>query len=132
MSLAEQSADRDPSGTIRFLAWCVHLFTASGAVLGGLALLAIHEARYGDAILLMLATLVIDSVDGTFARKIRVAEVVLSFGISVVYKAMRMPSLEGFWRQVTIMTSQIILYMIALAIVLVILVQVVIPRLPAE
>ena len=56
----------------------------------------------------------------------------LSFGISVIYKAMRMPSLEGFWRQVTIMTSQIILYMIALAIVLVILVQVVIPRLPAE
>ncbi len=56
----------------------------------------------------------------------------LSFGISVIYKAMRMPSLEGFWRQVTIMTSQIILYMIALAIVLAILVQVVIPRLPAE
>ena len=56
----------------------------------------------------------------------------LSFGISVIYKAMRMPSLDGFWRQVTIMTAQIILYMIALAIVLVILVQVVIPRLPAE
>ncbi len=56
----------------------------------------------------------------------------LSFGISVIYKAMRMPSLERFWRHVTIMTSQIILYMIALAIVLVLLVQVVIPRLPAE
>ncbi len=56
----------------------------------------------------------------------------LSFGISVIYKAMRMPSLEGFWRQVAIMTSQIILSMIALAIGLVILVQVVIPRLPAE
>ena len=56
----------------------------------------------------------------------------LSFGISVIYKAMRMPSLEGFWRQVTIMTSQIILYMIALAIALVILLQVIIPRLPAE
>ena len=56
----------------------------------------------------------------------------LSFGISVIYKAMRMPGLEGFWRQVAIMTAQIILYMIALAIVLVVLVQVVIPRLPAE
>ncbi len=56
----------------------------------------------------------------------------LSFGISVIYKAMRMPSLEGFWRHVTSMTSQIILYMTALAIVLVLLVQVVIPRLPAE
>ncbi len=56
----------------------------------------------------------------------------LSFGISVIYKAMSMPGLEGFWRQVTIMTAQIILYMIALAIVLVILVQVVIPRLPGE
>ncbi len=56
----------------------------------------------------------------------------LSFGISVIYKAMRMPSLEGFWRQVTIMTAQIIVYMIALAIVLMILLQVVIPRLPAE
>jgi hypothetical protein len=38
----------------------------------------------------------------------------LSFGISVVYKAVRMHSLEGYWKQVAIMTVQIVLCMIAL------------------
>ena len=39
----------------------------------------------------------------------------LSFGISVIYKAMRMPELDGFWRQVTVMTTQIVVAMVALA-----------------
>lgn len=56
----------------------------------------------------------------------------LSFGISVIYKAVRMPTLEGFWRQVIIMTAQIVLAMIGLAIALVILVVALIPLMPAE
>jgi hypothetical protein len=56
----------------------------------------------------------------------------LSFGISVIYKALRMSSLEGFWRQVTVMTTQIVLGMIALAVCLVLLVQVLIPLLPVK
>jgi hypothetical protein len=56
----------------------------------------------------------------------------MAFGISVIYKALRDPTLEHYWRQVTIMTVQIVTGMIALAIVLVILVQVIVPNLPAE
>ena len=56
----------------------------------------------------------------------------LSFGISVIYKALRMPRLDGFWRQVAIMTTQIVIGMIALAICLVVLVQVLIPLLPVR
>ena len=53
----------------------------------------------------------------------------LSFGISVIYKSMRLPRLERFWRQVAIMTTQIVLAMVALAIGLAVLIQVVIPLL---
>jgi hypothetical protein len=56
----------------------------------------------------------------------------LAFGISVIYKAVRVPTLEGFWRLVAIMTAQIVLAMIALAIALIILVNVLIPLVPAE
>ncbi len=54
----------------------------------------------------------------------------LSFGVTVIYRALRMPSLERYWRQVFLMTVQIVVAMIALAIVLVVLVQVVVPRYP--
>lgn len=61
------------------LAWGVHAFTASGAVVGTLALLAILQGDLSRAGLLMLVALVIDSVDGTLARKARVSEVLPSF-----------------------------------------------------
>jgi cell division protein FtsW (lipid II flippase) len=56
----------------------------------------------------------------------------LAFGISVIYKAMRMPRLDRFWRQVALMTTQIVLAMIGLALCLVVLVQVLIPLIPLE
>ena len=56
----------------------------------------------------------------------------LAFGISVVYKAVRMPSLAEYWKHVGIMTAQIVLAMIGLAVCLIVLVQVLIPMLPAE
>ena len=40
----------------------------------------------------------------------------MALGVSVVYKAVRLASLKGFWRHVLIMTLQIILGMIGLAI----------------
>jgi hypothetical protein len=55
----------------------------------------------------------------------------LSFGISVIYRAVKMPVLDHYWRAVSMMTVQIVLVMVALAIALVVLVQLVIPRLPA-
>lgn len=56
----------------------------------------------------------------------------LSFGISVVYRALRTPRLTRFWKGVAIMTVQIVAAMVALAIGLVILVELVIPQLPAD
>ena len=56
----------------------------------------------------------------------------LSFGISVVYKALRLPSLDGCWRHVAVMTTQIVIAMILLAIGLTVLVQLVVPLLPVE
>jgi len=56
----------------------------------------------------------------------------LAFGISVIYKALRMPSLDAFWRSVGVMTVQIVLGMAGLAIGFLVLVQVVVPLLPAE
>jgi phosphatidylcholine synthase len=54
------------------LAYLVHLYTASGAVWGLLALLAVVRQEYRGALLwLMLATLV-DATDGWLARRARV------------------------------------------------------------
>jgi hypothetical protein len=54
----------------------------------------------------------------------------LSFGIAVIYKAVRLGSLDGFWRHVAVMTTQIVLAMIALGVGLTVLIQVIIPLLP--
>ena len=56
----------------------------------------------------------------------------LSFGVSVIYRALRVPNLDHFWRGVGIMTVQIVVAMVALAILLLILVETVVPRLPSE
>ena len=56
----------------------------------------------------------------------------LSFGISVIYRALKMQDLDRFWRAVAMMTVQIVLVMAALAVALVVLVELAIPLLPAE
>jgi len=61
------------------LAWLVHAFTASGAVIGALALLAVSGGELHRAAFLMLLALTIDSVDGALARKARVADVLPRF-----------------------------------------------------
>ena len=61
------------------LAWAVHLITASGAVLGVLALLAVAQGDFPRTAILMLAALAIDSIDGTLARLFKVAEVLPDF-----------------------------------------------------
>ncbi len=55
-------------------AFAVHLFTASGAVVGLLALLAAGRGELGAAGLWMLVAFAIDSLDGSLARRFRVAE----------------------------------------------------------
>ncbi len=60
-------------------AWSVHLFTATGAVVGTMALLAIYAGAWYRAALLMLVAFSIDAVDGTLARRARVSEVIPGF-----------------------------------------------------
>ena len=48
----------------------------------------------------------------------------ISFFISVAYKAVRVRSLKGYWTAVGVMTVQIVLGMIALAVAFYLLVQV--------
>ena len=64
------------ASTIRSLAlaWSVHLFTASGAVLAVFALWEIGRGGFARAAIYMLVALSIDAVDGTLARRARVAE----------------------------------------------------------
>ncbi len=60
----------------RVLGWSIHAFTACGAFVGLLALLAIYQQNFILAFWLMGATIVIDAVDGMFARAIKIKEVV--------------------------------------------------------
>jgi phosphatidylcholine synthase len=58
------------------LAWLVHLYTALGAVVGFLTILAIEQASFRQALLLMALAVIIDATDGTFARAARVTEII--------------------------------------------------------
>jgi len=55
-----------------FSAWLVHLVTASGAIVGLFALHAITQQDYVLAFWLMAIAILIDAVDGTFARLLNV------------------------------------------------------------
>jgi phosphatidylcholine synthase len=66
----------------KILAWCVHLYTASGLVAA--AMMAVLIVRGGDeafrwAFALMLLATFIDSTDGWLARRARVKEVLPGF-----------------------------------------------------
>jgi phosphatidylcholine synthase len=58
------SAPRRPG----WLAWAVHAFTASGAAIAFLALMAIEAEQWRDALLWLVLALVIDGIDGWLAR----------------------------------------------------------------
>jgi phosphatidylcholine synthase len=65
----------------QFLAWCVHFYTALGLVAAagiGWAVLA-DPPQFRLAFLLMLIAVAIDATDGTFARLVRVKEVLPGF-----------------------------------------------------
>jgi phosphatidylcholine synthase len=58
----------------RAVGWLVHLLTASGAALALIALIAAIDRQYTIMFWLLGAALLIDGVDGTLARRFRVAE----------------------------------------------------------
>jgi phosphatidylcholine synthase len=75
--------DSDPahreSESSRWLAWSVHLYTATGAVIAFAGALAVFDRRYRDAFVLMLAGVLIDATDGLFARAARVKDLTPAF-----------------------------------------------------
>jgi phosphatidylcholine synthase len=63
-----------PRSRVAF-AWAVHLYTALGAVMGFIALVAVFKHDYKLAFSMLAVALAIDSSDGALARKIRVKHV---------------------------------------------------------
>ena len=61
------------------LAWGVHLFTATGAVWGLLSLIAIHEHQWRVAFIWIAVSILVDSVDGSLARWLRIKEHTATF-----------------------------------------------------
>ncbi len=60
----------------RWAGWFVHAFTASGACFGLLSLYAIYQHDLLLALWFMSAAIVIDAVDGMFARMLQIKKVV--------------------------------------------------------
>jgi phosphatidylcholine synthase len=56
----------------RCLGWLIHAFTASGAFIGLMALVAIYEQEFLSAFWLMFTCILIDAVDGMFARGVKI------------------------------------------------------------
>jgi len=56
----------------------------------------------------------------------------MAFCIALIYKAMRVRVWRSYWRQVLTLTVQIVVGMIAMSLFLFVLVQFIVPALPAE
>lgn len=82
--MPQEDGSGDWSKGRRLAALGVHAFTASGAVLGLLALQAASERRWTAMFLWLGLALIVDGVDGTMARRVRVAEVLPRFSGEVL------------------------------------------------
>jgi phosphatidylcholine synthase len=65
-------------------AWLVHFYTATGGILGMIALFAAVDGQIENAFILLLIALVIDATDGLLARYVRVREVLPNFDGAMV------------------------------------------------
>ena len=63
-----------PTTSQTVAAWLVHMFTASGAILALLALLAVEDGEWVLALMWLLIALIVDGVDGSLARWAKVKE----------------------------------------------------------
>lgn len=79
VGMEDPGAHHKPSRKRRAGAYAVHLYTASGAVLAMLILLAAFDGNVTQALWLLLIALLIDSTDGTLARRLRVSEALPGF-----------------------------------------------------
>jgi len=63
----------------KVLAWCVHTYTALGLVAAAGMAVSILDGAFRAAFVLMFIATVIDATDGTFARLVKVKEVLPGF-----------------------------------------------------
>jgi phosphatidylcholine synthase len=61
------------------LAWCAHAYTAFGLVAAAGIAVTIYFGDYSHAFMLMFLAVVVDATDGTFARAVKVKEVLPHF-----------------------------------------------------
>lgn len=59
----------------QLLAWSVHVLTASGLLAGFMAILAIQVHDWQEAMFWLIVALIVDGIDGTFARLFRTKEI---------------------------------------------------------
>lgn len=83
------------------IAWLIHLYTASGALMGVLALLATGNGQIREAFLFLVVAGVIDATDGLMARAARVSKVLPKFSGAQVDNAVDV--LTFIWVPVFIM-----------------------------
>ncbi|MEX1020996.1 MAG: CDP-alcohol phosphatidyltransferase family protein [Litorilinea sp.] len=68
-----------PTRREKLLAWTAHLFTATGVLWGMLAVLAVINQQWILAFAWMSVAILVDSVDGLLARRLRVKEAIPEF-----------------------------------------------------
>jgi len=68
----------------RLTAWLVHLYTASGGVIGMFALLHQAQGNIRECFLLLCVTMMIDATDGMLARKVDVRRALPGFDGAMV------------------------------------------------
>jgi phosphatidylcholine synthase len=71
--------DWAPSKQQQAMAWSAHLFTATGAIWGLLALLAISSGEWRVAFAWMALAVFVDAFDGIWARRVHVKSVLPNF-----------------------------------------------------
>lgn len=104
------------------LAWLVHFYTASGAVLAFAATLAAIQGRFRDAFLFLIASTVVDATDGVLARRAGIPAATPRFDgarlddivdyltfvfvpMLILYLAGDLPDLWGFWVVAAVLLS---------------------------
>ena len=78
------SSFEKPNVRQRCLGWLIHAFTASGACVGLLSLLAIYEHNLLLALWLMSGAIFIDAIDGMFARMICIKRVIPEINVALL------------------------------------------------
>ena len=88
----------------KLAAWMVHLYTASGGVVGMMALFAAADGQVRLAFLLLCLCTLIDATDGILARKAQVSSVLPNFSGAMIDNVIDV--LTFVWVPVFIMGSQ--------------------------